>query len=107
MSSEPGPVTSLEQMFCRLGCRQSLIQTNVKFCMIDRDTLARYNPGETRESTLTQTSLDQTSHRLDPRFARVVGAFGLSHIRISHIRIMYVGNYLPRGRRPRAKYFFF
>ena len=38
-----------------------------------------------------------TSHRLDPRFARVVGAFGLSHIRISHIRIIYVGNYLLRG----------
>ena len=34
-------------MFCRLGCR--LIQTNVKFCVIDRDTLARYNPGKTRE----------------------------------------------------------
>ena len=37
----------VEQMFCRLGCR--LIQTNVKFCVIDRDTLARYNPGKTRE----------------------------------------------------------
>ena len=54
-----GPVTGLEQMFCRLGCRHGLIQTNVKFCVIDRDTLARYNPGETRKSTLTQTSLDQ------------------------------------------------
>ena len=47
-----------------------------------------------------------TSHRLDPRFARVVGAFGLSHIHVSHIRIMYVGNYLPQGLRPRAKQFF-
>ena len=34
-------------MFCRLGCR--VIQTNVKFCVIDRHTLARYNPGKTRE----------------------------------------------------------
>ena len=41
-----------------------------------------------------------TSHRLDPRFTRVVGAFGLSHICISHICIIYVGNYLPQGLRP-------
>ena len=44
-----------------------------------------------------------TSHRLDPRFVRVVGAFGLSHICISHIRIIYVGNYLPQGLWPQAK----
>ena len=44
-----------------------------------------------------------TSHRLDPHEARVVGAFGLSHICISHIPIIYVGNYLPWGLRPRAK----
>ena len=43
----------VEQMFCWLGC--CLIQTNVKFCVIDRDTLACYNPGKTRElSTLYQ-----------------------------------------------------
>ena len=35
----------VEQTFCR--CR--LIQTNVKFCVINCDTLARYNPGKTRE----------------------------------------------------------
>ena len=44
-----------------------------------------------------------TSHRLDPRFMRVVGAFGLSHIHVSHICIIYVGNYLPWGLRPQAK----
>ena len=35
----------VEQTFCRC----CLIQTNVKFCVIDRDTLAHYNPGFTRE----------------------------------------------------------
>ena len=35
----------VEQTFCQ--CR--LIQINVKFCVINHDTLARYNPGKTRE----------------------------------------------------------
>ena len=41
-----------EQMFCQLGCH--LIQTNVKFCVIDCDTLAHYNPGKTREWMYTE-----------------------------------------------------
>ena len=62
------------------------------------------------EAYISKYRLLYTSHRLDPRFARVVGAFGLSHIRVSHIHIshirvshihiIYVGNYLPLGLRP-------
>ena len=40
--------TWVEQVFCQLGCH--VIQTNVKFCVINCHTLACYNPGKTRES---------------------------------------------------------
>ena len=38
----------------------------------------------------------ETSLWLDPRFTRVVGPLAY----VSHIHIMYVGNYLPQGLRP-------
>ena len=36
--------------------------TNVKFCVIDRDTLARYNPGKTREHVSQVKTLHRTAN---------------------------------------------